>query len=325
MSNNTNAIVNFESAKLPSFLRAPEGSVTNALAALAAGTFPFMSIKGKRFAVVRNKEETIIMRPDDEETPANAIEVVIVSSATKYSKVFYASGYTDGSKEKPTCFSNDGVAPDPQSVEKQAKKCMTCPHNEWGSGTNGKGKACSDSLRMAISKPDELNDPMLLRVPPASLKGITEYAAMLSRKGAPMEGVVTKIKFDPTEATPKLQFSPVRWQSEAAYKEALEIAKTPIVEQILGVKPTAGAAPAAPALDEDDTPPAKPTKAAPKAKPKVEDNGDDTPPPKPAKTAKAEDDAPAKPAKPAKTTTSSFAAKLLKSLDSDDDNDDNDD
>ena len=228
-------VTKFEEAKLPTFFRAPEESKTNTLAALASVTFPYLSIKGKRFAVVRNKEETTIMRVDDDETPANAIEAVLVNAASNYSKVFYASGYVEGSKDKPTCFSDNGIAPDPQATDKQSSACMTCEHNAWGTGTNGKGKACSDSLRLAISFPDSINDPMLLRVPPASLKAVTEYAAFLARKGAPMEGLVTKIKFDSEEATPKLQFSALRYLTEDQYKETLVVAKARISQQIIGV------------------------------------------------------------------------------------------
>lgn len=301
----TTAIANFESAKLPSFLRAPEGSVTNALAALASGTFPFLSIKGKRFAIVRNKEETIIMRPDDDDTPANAIEVVIVNSATSYAKVFYATGYTEGSKEKPTCFSNDGKAPDAQSTDPQAKKCMACAHNAWGSGTNGKGKACSDSLRLAVANPAELNDPMLLRVPPASLKAIIEYSAMLARKGAPLEGVITKIKFDAAEATPRLIFAPVGFLSEDKYHESMEIGKSQIVQQIIGA-PIASVAEALPAPKQD-------AKAA-------DEDEDVVKPPKAKKPAPAEaaEDKPKK-AAPTAAKAADLTAKLYASMNDDDD------
>lgn len=298
----TTAIANIESVKVPAFLRAPEGSVTNALAALATGTFPFLSIKGKRFAIVRNKEEKIIMRPDDEETPASAIEVVIVGSATNFAKVYYANGYTDGSKDKPTCFSNDGQSPDAQATDRQAKKCAVCPHNAWGSGSNGKGKACSDSLRLALAKPDELNDPMLLRVPPASLKAITEYASLLARKGVALEGVVTKIKFIASEATPKLEFSAVRYADQSSYNEALEISKSQIVQQIVGS--SAAITPQMPtASDEDDEP-------APAKAPSAQADADDEPAPPKKPQAK----------KPVATATASdVAAKLRASMDDADD------
>jgi len=302
------SVTKFDDAKVPTFFRAPAESATNALAALAPPTFPYLSIKGKRFAIVRNKEEETIMRPDDDETPANAIEAVLVNTAPNFSKVYYAEGYTEGSKDKPTCYSDDGVAPASDVADKQANACMGCDHNAWGTGNNGKGKACSDSLRLAISFPDSLNDPMLLRVPPASLKNATEYAAFLSRKGAPMEGLVTKIKFDPEEATPKLQFSAVRYLAEGQYKEVLEVATARITQQIIAAVANRAQAPriAAPAKTEDeaDQPAGEDSAATAEASAKA------TKAPKAAKTNGAKD------AKGAKGggSVSALAAKLRASM-----------
>jgi hypothetical protein len=302
-------VAKFEQAKVPTFFRAPEDSATNALAALAPTTYPYLSIKGKRFALVRNKEETPIMRLDDDETPANAIEVVLVNTAPTFSKVFYAAGYTEGSKDKPTCYSNDGVAPAADAAEKQSAKCMSCEHNAWGTGTNGKGKACSDSLRLAISFPDSINDPILLRVPPASLKAVTEYAAFLSRKGAPMEGLVTKIKFDSEEATPKLQFSAVRYLSEAQYKEVMEVAKAGITQQIIGATAVTrmnNATPALPPAEGEDKKHEPETEAETPAKaPKT--------PAKPIKRAEGKQPEKA-PEKKGTNTVSALAAKLKESM-----------
>jgi hypothetical protein len=305
------AVTKFEEAKLPTFFRAPADSSTNALAALAPTTYPYLSIKGKRFALVRNKEETPIMRVDDDETPANAIEVVLVNTAPTFSKVFYAAGYTEGSKDKPTCYSNDGVAPASDAADKQAAKCAACEHNAWGTGNNGKGKACSDSLRLALSFPDSINDPFLLRVPPASLKAVTEYAAFLSRKGAPMEGLVTKIKFDSEEATPKLQFSALRYLTKEQYDEVMEVAKAGITQQIIGTNAVARLNNSTPAL-----PPAE-EKGSPEAEDEAPAKSPVKPPAKPVKGAKApekavETRAPEK--KAGNTTVSALAAKLKESM-----------
>ena len=300
------AVTKFEEAKVPTFFRAPAESATNALAALAPTTFPYLSIKGKRFAVVRNKEETPIMRLDDEDTPANAIEIVLVNTAPTFCKVFYAAGYTEGAKDKPTCYSNDGLTPARDAAEKQADHCATCDHNAWGTGPNGKGKACSDSLRLAIAFVDSINDPILLRVPPASLKNITEYAAFLSRKGAPMEGLVTKLKFDSEEATPKLQFSAVRYLTEEQYNEALEVAKAPITQQIIGTQAVSRLNNAAPAEDkastDDDEVPQKTSEKAAKLTAKA--------------PARKEVEAPAKPNGGSKKTqtVSALAARLKESM-----------
>eukprot|EP00729_Bicosta_minor_P019763 gene19763-31784_t len=58
------------------------------------------------------------------------------------SKVFYNSGFVEGSVAKPTCYSNDGIAPASDAEEPQSKKCNVCPHNQWGSRiTENGGKA----------------------------------------------------------------------------------------------------------------------------------------------------------------------------------------
>jgi hypothetical protein len=228
---------------------------------------------------------------------------VLVNTAPTFSKVFYAAGYTEGSKDKPTCYSNDGVAPASDAAEKQSAKCMNCEHNAWGTGNNGKGKACSDSLRLAISFVDSINDPILLRVPPASLKAVTEYAAFLSRKGAPMEGLVTKIKFDSEEATPKLQFSALRYLTKEQYDEVMEVAKAGITQQIIGTNAVARLNNATIPPVEDGAGDSATREEAP-AKPSVK-----SPVKPPAKKAEAK-----APEKKGTTTVSALAAKLKESM-----------
>jgi hypothetical protein len=145
---------------------------------------------------------------------------------------------------------------------------------------------------------------MLLRVPPASLKAITEYASMLTRKGAPMGGVVTKIKFDPAEATPKLQFTPVGFLTEVQFKESQEVAKSQIVQQIIGSRPAP-----APQMDEDDAKAIAETRkeiAAEKAAEAKKEEPKTEKPKKPAPT-------------PAAVKATDLAAKMRASLDDDDD------
>jgi hypothetical protein len=90
---------------------------------------------------------------------------------------------------------------------------------------------------------------------------------MLAKRGVPLEAVVTKLRFDPEEATPKIQFSPEGFLDEAQFAEAREIAGTELVENILGTAYVPEV--------EGDEPPAEQKAEAPKApkptpKPKVE-------------------------------------------------------
>jgi len=240
-------IIPFDSGNLPAYLKAPNRVVANDdLTAHASTGFPVMSIKGKNFTVVRDGERTVLTKEvDGEKISVPSIDVVLVKANKGTSKVFYAKGYQEGSEAtKPDCFSNTGDRPDPSVSTPQAKSCAVCPNNQWGSkiGDNGgKGKACQDSVRMAIATPDLINDPYLLRVPPASIKSLGEYGKMLAKRGVGYSMVVTKIGFDMESPTPKLTFKPTGLLSDTAYAQVQEVVASETVQAILGSEGIAAA------------------------------------------------------------------------------------
>lgn len=234
-----NATIPFEEGMpLPAYLLDMEADLQTYTAGIGGG-FPFLSIKGKSFAVVRDGKRTIVTRPDDPEAPANYVDAIFVKSNPALTKVFYLKGYEEGSAAKPDCFSNDGVRPDPGAPAPQAKSCATCPHNAFGSGQNGKGKACSDTRRVAVVALSSLDDPMLLRIPAGSFKNLAKYASYLSARNIKsVAAVLTRIKFDADEATPKLVFSPRALLGPDVIAEVKRLAATDLVAQIVGLAPT---------------------------------------------------------------------------------------
>jgi len=232
-------IIPFDGGKLPAYLAKTNIAQLNAdLTSHAGGGFPVISIKGKVFAVVRDGERKVLPNPKDPDSPATSIDVVMLKVNKGTYKVFYAKGYTEGSEGvKPDCFSNEGIKPDASIEAPQSKTCATCKWNQWGSkiGENGsKGKACQDSVRMAVATPNLVNDPYLLRVPPASIRSLGEYGQMLAKRGVAYNMVVTKVGFDMEAPTPKLTFKPVGLIDEATFTQAQEIVAGDTVAQILG-------------------------------------------------------------------------------------------
>jgi hypothetical protein len=226
-------------AHLPAYLKKVDVAALNAdLTSHAGGGFPIISIKGKVFTEVRDGERKIIPNPKDPESPATYIEVVLVKVNKNLSKVWYSTGYVEGAEaKKPDCYSTDGVAPNQDSEKPQSAKCATCKHNQWGAKiTEGgkKAKACTDTVRMAIAKPDLLNDPYLIRVPPATIRVLGEYGQMLAKRGVAYNMVVTRISFDQAEATPKLQFKPTGLLDEGSYAKVQEMIESDVVKNILG-------------------------------------------------------------------------------------------
>ena len=250
-------IIPFDGSKsLPAYLKSFNvADINSDLTAHAGGGFPVISIKGKVFAVVRDGERVVLPNPKDPESPATAIDVVLLKANKGTSKVFYIKGYDpkDSEGAKPDCYSSDGVTPAADAQTPQAKKCATCPHNQWGSRITekgaSKGKACNDTVRMAVAAAGQINDPMLLRVPPASIKALGEYGQMLAKRGVGYNMVVTKVSFDQEAESPKLTFKPVGFLDDTAFAEVQEMIGSDVVQNILGASPMA--LPVEPAADPE--------------------------------------------------------------------------
>lgn len=257
-------LIPFDSAKLPAHIK-PKAKVANIFAAALGSGFPVISIKGKVWHIVRGDEKTLVTQPDDDEAPAASLEVVIVAANPAKSKVFYSSGYEEGNFAKPDCYSNDGIAPAADAQSPQSKKCATCAQNQWGAKITESGKqakACSDLMRLAVVPAGQLNDPMLLRVPAASLKSLGQFGETLAKRGVEPQQVVTKLGFDYTVAHPALTFKAIGFLTDDMLSEVNETRQSPVVSQIIGTV-------AAPVDDEPFVEPA-PAPAPKEEKPKVE-------------------------------------------------------
>ena len=161
------------------------------------------------------------------------------------------------------------VEPAADAQSPQSKKCATCQHSQWGSRISEegkKGKSCNDVKRLAVASPTQLNDPMLLRLPPTTLKIWDEYVRMLNKRGGykPAQ-VVTKVRFDPDVVHQQLTFKATALISPEMAIQVMEERDSLIVRNIIGVGPDAGPpvqdAPAAP-KEEPAKAPEKPAKAA---------------------------------------------------------------
>lgn len=241
-----------------------------------SGGFPIISIKGKVFTRVSGDDSEVIKRPGEED-PASSINVIILKQNPADSKVYYKGNYTEGSDEKPLCYSNNGVSPEADSVEPQSNKCSVCPHNQWGSrisDNGGKGKACADSRRIAVAALGLINDPMLMRVPAASLKALGLYGDSLAKRQVPYQLAVTKIGFDYSVAHPALTFKAEGLVDEATADQIVSVLDEAVIDRILGLNQPVVAAPAAIAAPVQSAPASN--AYAPIAPPKVEPTGPTT-------------------------------------------------
>lgn len=209
--------------------------------------FPILSYKGKNWHVVEGDSRMLVA--DDQGEPLSSVELIILKANPHIGKTYYPEGYEEGSSERPICYSNDSVAPAPDAEKPQAKKCAVCPWNQFGSkitDNGARGKACSDFRRLAVAPSGDIERPMMLRVPAASLKELVSFGSELTKRGVPYQALVTKIGFDTSVAYPKLTFRMVRWLDEQEVEQVREMMDSDIVNTITALN--------APVQEEADVP-----------------------------------------------------------------------
>ena len=226
-------------------------SFNDELSAGVTGGFAVIGYRGKIWRVKSQGNENMITRDDvhgdGSQDPAASIEVVIVKSSPVITKTYYIKGWEDGSNSPPDCFSSNGITPDANAPHKQNPICKTCKWDAFNSRSQegSKGKACQDNRRIAVVPSKDIDNealggPMLLRVPPASLKELVNHAVKLDQKGLPYFGVVTRISFDPNSIF-KLLFTPVRVLNDDEFNKILMLRDDTRVVRILAETVTADA------------------------------------------------------------------------------------
>ena len=239
---------------LPSYLKnLQEDDTTNSLAGGEGGQRR-ISIKGGVFReMVGNKE----VRTSEE----RAIGVIIVKAAASVHRTYFAGAYVEGQNASPTCWSSNNQTPDASvpADQKQAGKCMDCGQNIKGSASQGDGRACRFSQRIAVLIEGETAKREVYQVicPATSVFGDGEkgklplqaYGRHLKAHNTPVAGVITEMRFDTASPTPKLVFKPVRPITEDEYHDVDATRNSPEAEEAIKLtvvsKPKDSAAPAA--------------------------------------------------------------------------------
>lgn len=128
-----------------------------------------------------------------------------------YYNAYYESAYDPNNIIPPNCFSialdpTSGV-PSKNSPDVQCDTCQACPNNQFGSA--GKGKACRNSILIAMLPPDAVEDTplILINVSPTGIKPFSAYLSSLLRLQRPPYSVLTDIQCDPNLKYDSLRFS----------------------------------------------------------------------------------------------------------------------
>lgn len=143
------------------------------------------------------------------------LEVVVVDYVyvnTLYGKFndgrFTPDRYVPGQVKPPNCWAiNQNYAnmePDPSSKLPVCDFCADCPANEWESAGGGsRGKACKNSIRLAVIPPDAVDKTPVwtLTLAPTSTK---DFIKLIQKSKVPVQTLVLHLSMDPKVDYPKV-------------------------------------------------------------------------------------------------------------------------
>lgn len=260
------------------------GNQSNAAAALLQGIEDNLTDKiagsggTRRISIEGNVFREIIGGKEVRVSEDRAMQVVVVNAAA-VSRTYYAGTYVKGQKMKPTCWSSDTQAPDASVPEdqRQARFCKDCPQNIKGSATQGEGRACRFSQRIAVVLAGDNgvdNNIYQVSLPATSVFGdadgqkmpLQAYGRFLKAHNTHVISVVTEMRFDPAGQM-KLVFKPVRPLNEDELRSVIALREHP--DTLKAITMTVSQ------MDQPDEPASAPVGeknmiAAPKDVPKVE-------------------------------------------------------
>lgn len=225
--------------QLPAHL---QGATTNASAGLLAiaGTGGNrIGLRNSRFRIVKNGKEEAVLNDAH-------LDVIVLGAIPYVSRLYYAGAYDPDKKARPTCYSQDGLAPPLDLETRQSDKCATCPQNQKGSKIiDGKKiKACSFMQRVAVMLPgDDTHTIYRVDVKSQGLFGesdtgrglfnIRDYAKALHNRGIDASQLVTRMVFDLEASVPKLLFKANRFVTEDEFESVKDLSTSAELEKTL--------------------------------------------------------------------------------------------
>ena len=126
----------------------------------------------------------------------------------------------DGANNPPNCSSADGKT-GMEFESGEVHNCKSCPFNEFGSGKNGKGKACKNMKRLYILRTGSPL-PIILTLPPTSIKAYTDYVGrQIVTKGLRTYYVITKISLKKDTSSDGITYSKAQFAKVGKVPESM--------------------------------------------------------------------------------------------------------
>lgn len=220
------------------------GNTNTAASALLAGLEDDLTTKlagsggSRRISIEGNVFREFIGGKEVRVSEDRALQVVIINAAA-VGRTFYSGTYVKGQKMKPTCWSSDTQTPDPAvpAENRQSQFCKDCKQNIKGSASQGEGRACRFSQRIAVALATETgvdNNVYQVSLPATSVFGdadgqkmpLQAYGRYLKAHNTHVISVVTEMRFD-SAGQMKLVFKPIRPLNEDELRTVIALREHP--------------------------------------------------------------------------------------------------
>lgn len=126
---------------------------------------------------------------DDPDNPEMVSELVGVIIDHHPVHTYWKRRVYTGESSPPDCISDDGIT----GVGDPGGECRICPMFKWGSGIKSVGRACKTQRYIYLLREGD-GLPLLLTLPPTSIKNFNDYLAKrILTRGRKTYSVITKV------------------------------------------------------------------------------------------------------------------------------------
>lgn len=135
---------------------------------------------------------------DGEDVTQTIVGVIV---GVQNCRAYWAQDF-GGAGTPPDCVSEDNAV----GVGNPGGRCQVCPFAEFGSDSRGKGQACKQIKRLFLLRPESML-PLVVTLPPTSIRPATRYLLRLAGGGLKYQAVVTKITLEKDKNTDGIAYS----------------------------------------------------------------------------------------------------------------------
>jgi hypothetical protein len=134
-----------------------------------------------------------------------------------YRNEYYIGPYNPKEIQPPACFAIAPatellIASENSPIIQNETDCATCQQNQFGSHPTTNGKACKNTVLLALLPPGEEvgdHDIWVLKTSPTAIRPFNKYASKISQMNIPIGVVKTRLFFEPDTEYASVRFDAI--------------------------------------------------------------------------------------------------------------------